>query len=261
MKRFTDTSIWDKPWFRRLPPRVKELWRYLCERCDAAGVIDPDWEGISFAIGEPVGPGDVALLNGNAVDRGGKLFLPQFVEFQYGKLSRDCRPHDRVFEAIERHGLVQEDLFRTPARKPAPPPPKDPPPTRAGNHKPTLDEIKLLAAKSLLPETEAVKFFNYYESQGWKVGKNPMKSVAHAMGGWKARYEERRTQNGRPANAGFNPNQQMPGADEDPYGALGRSIGVDLAVPGSDRSVGPSEGPPADEPVGPAALSDEPPPE
>lgn len=58
--------------------------------------------------------------------------------------------------------------------------------------KPTLEEVKLLAAKAGLPDREAEKFFNYYEAAGWRVGKNPMKSVSHAIGGWKMRWEEAR---------------------------------------------------------------------
>ncbi len=66
---------------------------------------------------------------------------------------------------------------------------------------PTLDEIKLHAAKIGLPETEACKFHGYYESNGWRVGKNPMKSWVGAMTTWKGNFDERRfapTNNGQP---------------------------------------------------------------
>jgi len=61
--------------------------------------------------------------------------------------------------------------------------------------KPSLEEIKLHFAKSGLPESEAEKFFNYYESNGWRVGKNPMKSWHGAAGNWKKNFEERRFEN------------------------------------------------------------------
>lgn len=57
---------------------------------------------------------------------------------------------------------------------------------------PTVDEVKLHAAKIGLPETEAFKFHGYYESNGWRVGKNPMKSWVGAMTNWKANFDERR---------------------------------------------------------------------
>lgn len=58
--------------------------------------------------------------------------------------------------------------------------------------KPTLEAVKLQAAKSGLPDTEAMKFWNYYESNGWRVGKNPMRSWTHAMANWKRHWEEHR---------------------------------------------------------------------
>jgi hypothetical protein len=53
--------------------------------------------------------------------------------------------------------------------------------------KPTIEQCRLYAAKIGLPEMECSKFFNFYESKGWKVGKNPMVSWPHAMSGWKNR--------------------------------------------------------------------------
>lgn len=54
---------------------------------------------------------------------------------------------------------------------------------------PTLDEVKLLAAKCGLSDLEAQKCFHYYESNGWKVGKNPMRSLASAVAGWRLRSQ------------------------------------------------------------------------
>jgi len=51
--------------------------------------------------------------------------------------------------------------------------------------KPTLEQVKLSCAKIGLPEFEGEKFFNYYESKGWKVGKTPMVSWPHALANWK----------------------------------------------------------------------------
>jgi hypothetical protein len=55
---------------------------------------------------------------------------------------------------------------------------------------PTLDEVKLLASAAGLPSTEADKFFNYYESIGWRVGRYQMKSVPHALKTWKLRNDQ-----------------------------------------------------------------------
>ena len=110
MKRFTETTVWDKPWYRMGRPAIKELWRYLCDHCDAAGVWSPDWELVSFKVGEPLTEADLKELNGNARMRDGKVFLPGYLGFQYPNLSRLCKPHQPAFEAIERHGLKAEEF-------------------------------------------------------------------------------------------------------------------------------------------------------
>ena len=41
-KRYIDTKLWDKTWFRRLEVWQKSVWLYLITRCDHAGIIDFD---------------------------------------------------------------------------------------------------------------------------------------------------------------------------------------------------------------------------
>lgn len=40
---------------------------------------------------------------------------------------------------------------------------------------------------------EAEKFYNFYGSKGWKVGKEKMKSLPHAIGGWISRCDKPET--------------------------------------------------------------------
>jgi uncharacterized protein YdaU (DUF1376 family) len=56
--------------------------------------------------------------------------------------------------------------------------------------KPTVEELTAEAIKIGLPLPEVDKFLNYYESNGWKVGKNSMKSWPAAMKGWLSRIGE-----------------------------------------------------------------------
>lgn len=48
------------------------------------------------------------------------------------------------------------------------------------------------AAKIGLPLREAERFWYYYDANGWKVGRMPMKNWISAMAGWKLRWEDRR---------------------------------------------------------------------
>jgi hypothetical protein len=47
-KRFIDTKIWDKSWFRKLDPKDKLIWIYILTKCDHAGIFDADWEAMAF---------------------------------------------------------------------------------------------------------------------------------------------------------------------------------------------------------------------
>jgi len=63
-------------------------------------------------------------------------------------------------------------------------------PVRAKFQIPSLEEIKTQAADIALPVSEAESFFNYYQSNGWRVGKNPMKSWQHAFANWHKKWNE-----------------------------------------------------------------------
>ena len=63
-------------------------------------------------------------------------------------------------------------------------------PPRVRFQKPTVEELTAEAIKIGLPLPEVDKFLNYYESNGWKVGKNPMKSWPATMKGWLSRLGE-----------------------------------------------------------------------
>jgi len=92
-KRFIDTNIWDKKWFRQLRPEHKCAFLYLLGKCDNVGVWDVDQEAADFMIGQGIDwdmlitecNGNIKILN----DR--KWFLTDFCAFQYGVLREESR--------------------------------------------------------------------------------------------------------------------------------------------------------------------------
>ncbi len=76
-----------------------------------------------------------------------------------------------------------------------PPPPEGEPKSPSRFQKPSLEAVKLAMAKAGLPEDEAQGFIDYYESNGWRVGKNPMRSWQGAIGTWSKNYRQGRFQN------------------------------------------------------------------
>lgn len=106
MKRFTETAKWIDPWFHRLSPGNKLLWHYLCDNCDAAGVIDLDLDIAAFHIGVEKDKLDVSKF-GDRIERleCGKYWLTKFVKFQYGRLSEQCKAHGPALNLLKQHGL------------------------------------------------------------------------------------------------------------------------------------------------------------
>lgn len=86
---------------------------------------------------------------------------------------------------------------------------------------PTKAELDFEGVRIGLPELELLKFVGHYEANGWKVGKNPMKSWRAALQNWKINYDEQTYSSGRRGNSS-NPrrtiseerNSRIIGADE-----------------------------------------------
>lgn len=117
-KRFTDTEKWGKKWFRKLPPIQKLMWYYVCEDCDAAGVFEFDAELIETYLGEAPEWEPFVAACGERLQLlpCGKYWITTFIEFQYGKLSPECKPHKVVYASLEKHGITYSgpQNFQTP---------------------------------------------------------------------------------------------------------------------------------------------------
>lgn len=243
MKRFTATEKWKDPWFRKLPVAYKAFFLYLCDECDNAGFIDPDKDLASFIVGASLDlqealnhfDGRVKVLPS------GKWHLTKFIQFQYGELNEANPCHRGVLRIIKertseaptkdlQRGLQAPQEKEKEKRKETD---KEEGSTEGRFRKPTLEEVKLLFVKSGGPESEAIKFFNHYESNGWKVGRNPMKSVQHAAGGWIMRWKENKYGT---KNTSSNPTATPRRDTNDPeaYACLGTKIEPIPAGPPED---------------------------
>lgn len=104
----------------------------------------------------------------------------------------------------------------TPHVDPMGTPPNNVPELRIPFHKPEFSELEGYAVKIGLIVTEINRFFDHYESNGWKVGRNPMRDWQAAMRNWKINYETKVYANNstinkpNPSNAGIatNPTEQ-----------------------------------------------------
>lgn len=68
---------------------------------------------------------------------------------------------------------------------------------QTGFHPPDLEEVKNFFKEKVRAkdhDTEAQKFFNYYRSNGWKIGKNPMLDWQAAADNWILKINEQKNQ-------------------------------------------------------------------
>lgn len=115
-----DTNRWREMDFNHLPSRHRYFLIVLECLADKAGVVPWDLERINEVAGDGA---DFNRVDANKVGRdnlvwmdgGVELLLTQYMQRQYGKLSRNCRPHIQVWQAIEKHwGLAKNPSEREP---------------------------------------------------------------------------------------------------------------------------------------------------
>lgn len=113
-KRFVDTDLWQKEWFQDLSLKEKILVKYIFENCDCAGVWNGNYKMASFIIGEPVTMENLININNKKEQftflENGNVFVLDFIKFQYGTLSENCKPHKPIIEKLKKYGLYERVL-------------------------------------------------------------------------------------------------------------------------------------------------------
>lgn len=188
-KRMTDTDKWKKRFVRDLSPQHKLLWFYILDDCNHAGIWEVDIEVASIRVGYelvydmlPKEFLDKVVI----FDNGDKWFIPDFIDFQYGELNPNSNVHKSVIQLLERYNLegyvkglqtlpnTVQDKDKVIVKDKA----------KAKRFvKPTLNDLEHYCIERN-NKVDIQKFFNYYESNGWKVGKNPMKDWRAAVRTW-----------------------------------------------------------------------------
>lgn len=114
MKRYTDTEKWNDPWYQKLSGPAKQLWDYVCGKCDPAGIIRLDLEIASLEIRQKIEIEHVLELGEDRFQTlgNGHFFITGFIYFQYGELSPKCKAHNTVQKLIKLHNLFRASLKR-----------------------------------------------------------------------------------------------------------------------------------------------------
>lgn len=111
-KRFTDTDLWDKEWFMFLTCKQKCLIRFLFDKCDVAGVWSANWILASSYIGEKICEKDLEIFESQIVKISeSKFFIKDFITFQYGTLSENCKPHQKILALLKKYKIDLENII------------------------------------------------------------------------------------------------------------------------------------------------------
>tara|TARA_R100001163_G_scaffold7224_2_gene7644 strand:- start:2875 stop:3525 length:651 start_codon:yes stop_codon:yes gene_type:complete len=184
-KRFTDTDKWKKGFIKRLPAKYKLLWLYILDDCNHAGIWDTDFEVASIRIGSKISEKEASKVLSEQIkifDGGNKWFIPKFIDFQYGQLNENVNAHKSVIKLLDKYdvynieGISPVDVagFEGEISKPV---------KFKRFKKPTIQEVNEYCVErnnSVNPES----FIDFYESNGWKVGKNSMKDWKACVRTW-----------------------------------------------------------------------------
>jgi hypothetical protein len=190
-KRMTDTDKWKKRFVRELTPQHKLLWFYILDDCNHAGIWEVDLEVASIRVGFELSHDNLPSSFGDKVisfDDGDKWFIPDFIEYQYGELNQNSNVHKSVINLLNKYNL--EGYLKGSQRVESTLKDKDTDivivkeKVKAKRFaKPTIEDIKEYCIERN-NFVDAEKFFDYYSSNGWKVGKNPMKDWKASVRTW-----------------------------------------------------------------------------
>lgn len=110
-KRFIDTNLFRKTFIRGLSSPHKLLWIYLFCDCSHAGIWEIDYELASLFVGSKIKKSDIDVFGDKILFiSDNKIFIPEFIEFQYGELKQNNNAHISVIRELKKYSLLDENM-------------------------------------------------------------------------------------------------------------------------------------------------------
>lgn len=105
-KRFTDSEKFRDTWYRKLSPVHKCLWEYMLSECSHAGILELDYDAMSFHIGSVITEDDLKpFLSRLHFLNEEKIFIPSFVRFQQKELKNTNPAHKNIIIELEKYNI------------------------------------------------------------------------------------------------------------------------------------------------------------
>ena len=216
--RITNIDKWKDLWFSNLSPHAKLLFFYFVENCDNAGFFEVNKKFMLFYTGlneEQLMEAGTELKKSYIKSQDGtKLWFKNFLKYQKKlPLNSANNVHKQIISLIQ-DNLSDETKFKGNAVINSLLPTdlqigkviKKKKEISEENNleensiakrprflKPTIEEIyEYMVEKEFeFAKDESKLFYNFYESKGWKVGKNPMVIWKSSVATWMINYYKR----------------------------------------------------------------------
>jgi len=206
--RLTNVDKWTDVWFSNLSPHAKLLFIFLCENCDNAGIYETNKKFMLFYLGFSeeelrMAIGEIQRIYVKSND-GMRIWIKNYLKHQKKlPLNEHNNNHKQIlvllkenlsdekrFKGCKEMAMLLPEAIKLVTKKPKVPNNGEP---VSRFVKPSLEDVKefMQEKEFALHNTEAERFWNFFESNGWKVGKNPMKNWKGAVNTWIANWYER----------------------------------------------------------------------
>jgi hypothetical protein len=211
--RISNTEKWKDIWFVELSPNAKLLFFYFVENCDNAGFFEVNKRFILFHTGlteEQLMSAGTELKKSYIKSKDGtKLWFRNFLKYQRKlPLNAFNNSHKPIIRNIQDNlsdetkfkgnsvisALLPVDLKQTKSTKRKKQDVSEDNTEKIQERttssrrfiKPSVQEVfdYMVEKEFEFAKTQSEVFINFYESKGWKVGKNPMKDWKASIRSW-----------------------------------------------------------------------------
>jgi len=217
--RITNTDKWQDLWFSNLSVQAKLLFFYFVENCDNAGFFEVNKKFMLFHLGfneeELMSAGNELKKSYLKSKDGTKLWFKNFLKYQKKLPLNSANNNHKQIIALIQENLSDDNKFkgndilnsilpndlqlvknqRKKREVSLDNGETDKPivPKVQRFSKPTQNDVyEYMVEKEFeFAKMESIKFVNFFESKGWKVGKNPMANWKRAVANWMINYYER----------------------------------------------------------------------
>lgn len=110
VKRLSDSEIWNKDWFLDLTDKQKLLVKFLFDNCDCAGIYEISKRVLRNCFEQEITKEDFESIKQVKFISENKIFIEDFIKFQYNTsiplLNPLNRVHKGILKSLEKNNII-----------------------------------------------------------------------------------------------------------------------------------------------------------